>query len=277
MSDITLDTVASGYNLGKINQNFEKIEDVINEKILHLSGDNNIMQQNLDMNENRILNLPEPLSGTEPIRLKDLKDLNSLAALNLPIADLRADYGAVGDAVYQYEVDGSVTVVSGVDDTQALLDAMADFASGTIAALTIPAGNFWIDSSQIDCPTGTTIIGAGSDATKFIMSTTNPNLNLFVGVYDDTRVSNLHFSGFKIIGSKVNDNNVGGIGIFTLGTEGVTLENLHSEGGKGLVWLGEDRLAVGGYLYGTTNVFARNLRVDDCTLFSVYVRGGGGR
>ena len=188
------------------------------------------------------------------------------------VKDLATDYGARGNAVYQYETSGVVTVLSGNDDTQALLDAMADFASGAISALTAPDGNFWIDSSQIDCPIGMSLICAGSSATKFIMSTTNTSLNLFVGFYNGARVSNLHFSGFTVIGSKVDDNTVGGTGIFTFGTKGVTGGDLKSEGSKGLIWLGEDNVD-GLKLFGTSDVFLSKLRVDDCKLFSVYVRG----
>jgi len=72
MSDITLTEVRSGYNLGKINENFEKIEDVVNDDILHLSGGNNIMRQSLDMNNYSLSNLPEPISDTDPVRLKDI-------------------------------------------------------------------------------------------------------------------------------------------------------------------------------------------------------------
>ena len=72
MSDITLNSVASGYNLGKINQNFTEIETKVNDELLHTTGGNNIMTQNLDMNSQRILNLPPPASDNEPARLIDL-------------------------------------------------------------------------------------------------------------------------------------------------------------------------------------------------------------
>ena len=72
MSDITLNSVASGYNLGKINQNFTEIETKVNDELLHTTGGNNIMTQNLDMNSQRILNLPPPASDYEPARLIDL-------------------------------------------------------------------------------------------------------------------------------------------------------------------------------------------------------------
>ena len=56
MTDVVLAPVRSGYNLSKINSNFTKIEDSINDEIFHRIGGNNIMQQNVDMNNNDIIN-----------------------------------------------------------------------------------------------------------------------------------------------------------------------------------------------------------------------------
>lgn len=187
-------------------------------------------------------------------------------------ANIKTDYGAKGDAVYQYEVDGSVTVTSGTDDTQTFLDAMADVAAGNITRVDVPAGVYWVDLDQIDTPSFTSIVGAGSNSTTFVMSTTNPNTNLFVGFYQGERVRNLSFRGFKIIGSKVDDNSIGGTGIFTFGTDGVIIDDVHSEGCKGLAWLGNDAVE-GMKLYGTRNAYLSRLRVDDCKLFAIYIRG----
>jgi len=57
MTDITLDPVQSGYNLSKFNNNFDILEDVINNGILHTTGGNNIMQQILDMNSRDVINV----------------------------------------------------------------------------------------------------------------------------------------------------------------------------------------------------------------------------
>lgn len=57
MTDITLKDITSGYNVSRINYNFDKIEYSINNEILHLVGGNNIMQQDLDMNSHSILNV----------------------------------------------------------------------------------------------------------------------------------------------------------------------------------------------------------------------------
>ena len=77
MTKIVLDTVSSGYNLGKINANFEKIEDQLNDKVLYRDNTStptepNELEQDLDLNSNRILNLPVPTSPTEPLRYGDI-------------------------------------------------------------------------------------------------------------------------------------------------------------------------------------------------------------
>lgn len=79
MSKIILSDVAAGYNLQKINDNFDKLADVINNDVLfrrNPTGEpNQMVASNLDMDSNRILNLPVPVDPNEPARLQDLKDL----------------------------------------------------------------------------------------------------------------------------------------------------------------------------------------------------------
>lgn len=85
MSDVTLDPITSGYNLSKVNSNFDKVEQKINEEIVHLVGGNNVMLQDLDMNSNSLLNVAV-----------DLTDPGSL--LTLGVADDRY-YNVDGDTL----------------------------------------------------------------------------------------------------------------------------------------------------------------------------------
>lgn len=71
MSDVTLNDITSGYNLSKINDNFDKLENAVNNEILHTTGGNNTMSQQLDMNNKRIINLPAPSNPTDPVRLQE--------------------------------------------------------------------------------------------------------------------------------------------------------------------------------------------------------------
>lgn len=96
MSKIELDPITSGYNLSKINENFQRIEGELNDKVLYrqvLSGEPNAMQANLDMNSNRILNLPNATSGSEPVTLDQLIAVDSGDSLQLRV-DLASSGGA---------------------------------------------------------------------------------------------------------------------------------------------------------------------------------------
>jgi hypothetical protein len=57
MTDIVLTPITSGYNLAKINANFDKVQDVVNNEVVHSVGGNNVMHQNLDMNSFSLLNV----------------------------------------------------------------------------------------------------------------------------------------------------------------------------------------------------------------------------
>jgi len=82
MTDITLDPITSGYNLSKLNTNFDKVENAINDDVIHRQGGNNTMLQDLDMNSFALLNVQV-----------DVNDPDSL----LTVGD--------GDARY-YNIDG---------------------------------------------------------------------------------------------------------------------------------------------------------------------------
>lgn len=67
MTDIVLSPITSGYNVSKINLNFTKIANVINNEVLHLTGGNNTMQQDLDMNNNALLNVRTNMDDPESL------------------------------------------------------------------------------------------------------------------------------------------------------------------------------------------------------------------
>lgn len=74
MAKITLPSIASGYNPATINSNFQLIASALNERVLYrvnVGSEPNQMINMLDMNNFRIINLPEPLTDTEPFRKKD--------------------------------------------------------------------------------------------------------------------------------------------------------------------------------------------------------------
>lgn len=94
MTDITLTPITSGYNLSKINANFEKVEDVINDDVLHVRGGNNTMYQDLDMNGNDLLNV-------------NIDPTNPGSLLTVEAADARY-YNIAGDSLEgPFNADGN--------------------------------------------------------------------------------------------------------------------------------------------------------------------------
>jgi len=71
MSKIDLDTISSGYqSTVNLNDNFQSIEDELNNKVLYRdnpNGEPNQMLNDLDMNSNRIINLPTATTNNEPV------------------------------------------------------------------------------------------------------------------------------------------------------------------------------------------------------------------
>ncbi|PZQ78049.1 MAG: hypothetical protein DI563_01815 [Variovorax paradoxus] len=67
MTDITLQNITSGYNVTKINYNFDVIEQSINEDVLHLRGGNNTMLQDLDMNSYALLNVKTDVTNPDSL------------------------------------------------------------------------------------------------------------------------------------------------------------------------------------------------------------------
>lgn len=75
MSKVVLEDTASGFAISTINNNFESIEDELNDKVLYRNnptGEPNQMENLLDMNSFRIINLPAPESPNDAARLSDI-------------------------------------------------------------------------------------------------------------------------------------------------------------------------------------------------------------
>lgn len=84
MAKINLNDIVSGFNLSKINDNFQKIATALNDNVLwrkNVEGEPNQMQNDLDMNGQRIYNLPAPVADHEPARKADLDSVNNPAKL----------------------------------------------------------------------------------------------------------------------------------------------------------------------------------------------------
>jgi len=87
MAKLTLSDVTNPNNqtsiAATVNANNSSIETAIENTLSRDGTSPNEMAANLDMDSNRILNLPEPVDDTEPVRLTDLDELLGDSVVNL--------------------------------------------------------------------------------------------------------------------------------------------------------------------------------------------------
>lgn len=92
MAKLTLNDVVSGYaSATAVNANNTLIETAIENTLSRDGTSPNTMNANIDMNSNRILNLPAPAANNDPVRLIDLSDSDATGAAS---ATLRTDLAA---------------------------------------------------------------------------------------------------------------------------------------------------------------------------------------
>lgn len=120
MSKIDLDPITSGYNLSKINANFQKLEDELNNKVLyrnHPAGEPNSMSSNLDMNSRSILNASKISSNV--LELGGVQVVPTSLAVdpyNGTREALRRSYAEAGYSLVagSFEAGGTVTTATDV-------------------------------------------------------------------------------------------------------------------------------------------------------------------
>lgn len=119
---ITLQTVASGYNLSAINANFQSLQTALNNNILWRNGSvagETLMTRDLDMNGNAILNIGVDLDNPDSLLTLEIADARyynvagdvlegNLDAGQHQLKNLQAPT-AQYDAVRKLELDGETT------------------------------------------------------------------------------------------------------------------------------------------------------------------------
>lgn len=68
MANVKLSDVQSGYNRGKINDNFKKLEQAINEETLQRDGSKDL-KGDMNVNGKRLYNLAPPVDGNDALTL----------------------------------------------------------------------------------------------------------------------------------------------------------------------------------------------------------------
>ena len=149
---LNLDTLRNDATaVGIINENFEKLEALLENMVSRDGMSPNTMNDLLDMNQNRLVNLPLPLSPQEPVRLgdvtevtTDLEELMNEAAATLAeavstSASIIPQTEAARDAAlgYRDQASGYATAAS----------ASSTSASGFATAAAASAASFVASSS----------------------------------------------------------------------------------------------------------------------------------
>lgn len=194
---IELDSVESGYGLSKINDNFQKIEDELNNRVLYrdnTDGAPNAMDNPLDMNGERIYNLPRPSSASEPLRLIDA-----------------AEIAAGGEFPINLTISSSGTGESLVNDPAGVVRSIEGVGLVT-----------------------TTVVGGTVEISTTAQNNTATNLGTGTGVYASKDGASLRFKSLKAGTNVTLSDNGSEITIASTGTTGGTGEaNTASNVGTG--------------------------------------------
>lgn len=184
MSKIVLENVSSGYNLLRINANFQKVEDALNNDVLWrtpVTGEPNSLSDDIDANSRRIYNLAAPVDLNDAARLKDVTNAITGATQANLITFTPVGTGAVARTVQaklseHISIKDFGAVGDGVtDDTaavQAAINASTDtgLVTGTsIRAVYAPAGNYLV--GNIVLAGVLKLFGDGRHVTNFLAKT----------------------------------------------------------------------------------------------------------
>ena len=156
MSKIDLDPITSGYNLSKINANFQKVEDELNNKVLYRNspaGEPNSMSSNLDMNSQSILNASKissnvlELGGVQVVPANLATDPYNGTREALRRSYAEAGYNVVGTFQAGFTIINANDI--GIDEATG---KVFSGPAGTVAAGTNPASGGFFDVSFVLSP-----------------------------------------------------------------------------------------------------------------------------
>lgn len=232
---ITLAQLTSGYNLAKINSNFTILKDAHNNVAFWLSGGNNIMQQDIDLNSNDLLNVDNISTKTLILNGQAVvpADLGSFAPNS--VGTVQIVDGSVTDAKIQsvsatkipFQQTGGSSVLRTADDKLREIltakdfgvkgDGITDDTVAIQAALTAAAGKTiqfhagsFVISSAVQGQNNSTILGVPRQ-TQFIRpanSANNDPLLFFNGkhgfvvkdiIFDGNKANNASFAANTVL------------------------------------------------------------------------------
>lgn len=229
MAKVNLPSVVSGYNLQKINDNDQTLATELNENVLYRrspKGEPNEMHNNLDMNSNRIYNLPAPGLDHEPVRLKDINDLiadhdgqgeakfinfdpyKTIESTNVQgaIYELKDELDALEDSLQvktAYTPQDFGAIGDGVaDDTVAVNAALAAASADGLYGVVLVGDSVYLCSGTITVPDDVTVEGNGVASLKRADSYVG---NDFIGMGNRSSMNKVVVDGNRA--NNADDNN----------------------------------------------------------------------
>jgi hypothetical protein len=134
MAKVTLDSLANLTNettaIETINTNMDRLEEALDNTLSRDGDTPNMMEADLDMNGQRIFNLPAPVQNSDALRLQDLVDFEDLGGITIPPVYTETQYvyipsdystmqGAV-DATYVYATDQNIRIIIVIETGHAI-------------------------------------------------------------------------------------------------------------------------------------------------------------
>lgn len=175
MSKITLNSIASLDTIlaaTTINTNMTTIQTAFDNTLSRDGTSPNQMQSNLDMNSFQIINLPDPVSGTSPLRVQDL---NSYVTTTTTSGITVPNPTVVGQVVFFNSTNG---LTLGKDTGNFTWDPVNHrLGLGTASptsTLHIASGNLTLSSGNLTLSAGSATITSGASQALFV-NTTNDN------------------------------------------------------------------------------------------------------
>ncbi len=167
--EVDIQTISAGYNISKINTNFQRIDTALQDAISRSGSAPNSMDADLDLNGNDLLNAGNIDTETLFVNGVDVVDIVGRegppgptgpqgSGANGNVLDVMS-YGAVGDGI--------------TDDTLAIQATLAAASGSTPPRkVLIPAGNYII-SSTLTIPNGVVLEGEGPSISVLIPTIIN--------------------------------------------------------------------------------------------------------
>ena len=205
MAKVTLPTVTGTNNISTINANFQALAAELNNKALYRDvpdGEPNQMENSLDMNSNRILNLPKPISPLEPVRRIDVVDTSTVSSEIIAQAVTDSSANALAAQQASAAAQNASTTAAGYaqdayDNSRLTVGTVTTGAPGTAAAVSINGapGSQIIDFTIPRGGSGT----GGGDKIRIVVigDSMSARQAMLDEIWPDTLQSNLNAAGME--------------------------------------------------------------------------------